>query len=316
MTYSVVPVSNITDIPVAISNFAVGRGWSSSGGGVITNPVSGQTYTVTAGSGLVTAAATGTAVVAAAKRPFVGPDVIGVGYEPTQVHLFGNNSPYASPDSEPYIVCVIEFEYNRYRHFYFGGIVKAGGYTHGDLFSCNNHSEFFSSVTSLNFESSRQRNLFRGFCNGTRQGGAAKITHVNNANTWREFSGPISTCPGFQTVMDGTEIYGGNCDGINDGRVYRGSVNFGSAQLLVPVSLYMSKGNLGVNYRFIPVGHVSGARLVDMFNLTPGQQCLIGGTAWRVFPEFRKSTARTVSKVGTDHWSEETSHFCGLAYKE
>jgi hypothetical protein len=316
MTYTIEPVSNITEIPALISDFAVARGWSSSGDGIITHPLTGRTYTITAGSRLVTVACTGTSITAVAKMPYVGAGSP-VEYDPTQVHIFGNNSPYDSPDTEPFIAFVVECGYNRYRHFYIGSIVKAGNYTDGDLFSCNNHSEYFTSVSTLDITSSRQRYMFRGYCNATRAGGGARIVHAANATTWRDFAGPIDGGDPFEETMDGTEVYGGNMDGVNDGRVYRGSVNFGAAQLLVPVSLYVSKGDLGADYRFIPVGHASGVRLVDMVNLTPGQQCMIGGDAWRVFPEFRKSTARTVSKVTSpDHWSEETSYYLGLAYRE
>lgn len=317
MTYTVFPVSDITEIPALISTFAVSRGWSSSGSGVITNPVTGRVYTITAGSRLVTVACSGTSITATAKMPFVGPASPGVAYDPTQIHVFGNNSPYSAPDTQPFIAFVVECGYNRYRHFYIGGIVKAGAYTDGDLFSCNNMSEYLSLASSVDIANSKQRYMFRGHCDATRDGGGARIVHADNPVSWRDFSGPVDTgFNGFETQMDGTEIYGGNMDGVNDGRVYRGAINFAAAQLLVPVNLYVSKGDLGVDYRFIPVGHASGIRLVNMDSLTPGQQCVIGLNHWRVFPEFRKSSSRTATRIGGDHWSEETSYNLGLAYRE
>lgn len=318
MTYSVVAVASVTDIPAAISTFAVARGWSSSGAGVITNPVTGRTYTITADSGTntVTIAASGTGITAGTKMPYLG-TVTPVALTPTQLHLFGNNAAYVSPDTEPFIACVIECGFNHYRHLYMGGIVKAGAFTDGDLFSSNNFSEYFTSVSSVDINSSKHRTLFRGYCNAARAGGGALITHADNATPWRDFAGPIDSFPGFEEFMDGTEIYGGNMDGVNDGRVFRGHINFGSAQLLVPVSLYVSKGNDGADYRFVPVGHASGVRLVDMKDLTPGQQCLIASTAWRVFPEFSKASGRTATKSSSGAWwQSETSQYLGLAYRE
>lgn len=323
MTYLVQSVAAISDIPANIVAFAVARGWTSGGAGNIVNPVTGQSYTITtSGSATLSIAAAGTGIVAALRVPYLlgtypASPVISL---PSQIHLFGNNAAYVAPDSEPYISCVIECGYNQYRHIYIGSIVKAGDFTNGDLFSTNNFVEQTTGSAELNvsYISTRNRFLFGAYNTNAKAGGGARISHASNAVPWRDFvvSTTFNGVGDVGPLLDGTDIFGGNRDGCNDGFVYRGHSDYGAAQILTPVNLYCSKADLDANYRIVPLGHASGVRLVDMKNLSPGQQITIGATTWRVFPEFTKSASQVFSHALNIFWAAETSNNLGLAYRE
>jgi hypothetical protein len=321
MTYSIQSVSALSDIPAAVVAFAVARGWGSGGAANIVHPITGQSYTMSISGDRFTISASG-GKDATFRLPYTlgtypsGP-VVSL---PSQLHMFGNNSPYTSPDSEPYLAFVVECGYNLYRHFYVGSLVRAGDYTDGDLLACNNFYEGESSfLTSVSYLYEGHRFLFGGYSSNAQNGGGAKITHVDNPITWREFDCPMdggSSANYTENQLDGSEIFGGNRDGTNDGFVYRGHADYGAAQILIPVNLYVSKGDLGLNYRIIPVGHASGVRLVDMKNLSPGQQVSIGSDDWRVFPEFSKSATTTITRSSGAWWPAESSYNLGLAYRE
>lgn len=320
MTYAVQAVATVGDVVTSIVAFAVARGWTSGGAGNIVNPVTGQSYDLTTGTNTLTVTATGSGVSASFRLPYLlgvytATPIVSL---PSQVHLFGNNSPYSAPDSVPYISCVVECGYNQYRHIYIGSIVRAGDYTNGDVFSTNNFYEAGSGTpTSVSYSYTGHRYLFGAHTANAKAGGGAKITHVDNADTWREFSCLLET-----STLDaperflGTEVFGGNNDGTNDGFLYRAHAEYGAAQILVPINLYVSKASLGSDYRIRPVGHVSGARLVDMQNLAPGQQISIGSDNWRVFPEFTKSATLTITRASGQWWPAESSYNLGLAYRE
>lgn len=323
MTYLVQAVAAISDIPANIVAFAVARGWTSGGAGNIVNPSTGQSFTITTtGLATLSIAAAGTAIIASLRVPYLAgvypaSPVISL---PSQIHMFGNNSPYTSPDSQPYISCIIECGYNQYRHIYIGSIVRAGDYTNGDLFSVNNFYEQLSgsAESNVSYLNTINRFLFGAYTINAKAGGGARISHADNPITWRDFV-CLTTLQGNNDVgptLDGTEIFGGNRDGCNDGLVYRGHADYGAAQVLTPVNLYASKADLDANYRIIPLGHASGVRLVDMKNLSPGQQITIGADSWRVFPEFSKSASLTFSHALNVFWAAETSYNLGLAYRE
>lgn len=322
MTYTVQSVAALSDIPAAISTFSTARGWASGGAGNIVHPITGQSYNITTSGNFLTVTAVGSGLTSVFRLPYLNgaypsSPVVSL---PSQVHLLGNNSPYVSPDSEPYIACIVECGYNQYRHIYIGSLVKAGAFTDGDLFSTNNFYEAENAtITSILYNGDRNRFLFGGYTQNNRPGGGAKISHASNLVTWRDFVLPLDGAGSTnhsEFKMDGTEIFGGNGDGTNDGFVYRGHADYGAAQVLVPANLYVSKGNLGAAFRFIPVGHASGVRLIDLKNLSPGQQVTIGSDQWRVFPEFTKSALTSISRASGVWFPQESSHNLGLAYKE
>lgn len=323
MTYTVTTVAGVADIPKAITDFAALRGWTTTADSV-TNPVTGLKTTITTlNTDEVFLTPTG-GPKSRTRMPWLNgsyqsPDIS----IPTRVHLFGNNSPYAAPDSEPFIACVVECGFNQYRHLYIGGLVKAGAYTDGDVVAANTFNPYHNEYL---YHHHGNKLLFRAYTNvyGNEPGGV-KVTHAGNPTyPWRTFKSAVDgSGNGRMTSMTGEEVFGGNGDGVNDGEVFHGHADYAAGQVLVPVNLYCPNGNDGVDYRIRPLGHVSGARLVDMKNLEPGQQITISSDAWRVFPELSKRVEKSAPFPGTAgtstvpyYWPFETSYNYGLAYRE
>lgn len=327
MTYSLQAVTSWQDVVDEIEAFAAARGWTTTGGSgsaaTLENPSTGTVTTITAATETFTASVSG-GVSARCRRPWLNGTYPGspVPVNPVQVHLFGNNSPYAAPDTEPFIAAVVGFGFNNYRHIYIGTMVAAGNYTDGDVISINDFSQTY---TDLDPHKVYQKYLFRGYHVHADTGydGGVKITHADNANTWRNFrANGVSThssVPDAYPSLDGTEVFGGNGDGINDGLVYRSQADYAAGQLMVPVSLYCSDGDDDADYRIRPLGHVSGVRFVHMANLSPEEQFSISADDWRAFPEFSKRSDELMdwSEIGTTtYWPYEYSWMFGLAYRE
>jgi len=326
MTYSLQAVASWQDVVDQIETFAAARGWTTSGGSGsaanLTNPSTGTVTVVTAGGSSLSLSADGGAMTCDNRSPWLNGTYPGspVVLNPVQVHLFGNNSPYSAPDTEPFLTAVVGFGYNSYRHIYIGTMVAAGNYTNGDVISCNDFSRSYTDLYPLNALS---RYLFNAYQSHPGAGhGGVKITHADNANTWRTFRTPSASSNSFPdnyNILYGTEVFGGNGDGINDGLTYRAHADYAAGQLLVPVNLYCPDGADGVDYRIRSLGHVSGARLVDMDGLEPEQQISISADNWRVFPEFSKRSDAFLdwSEIGTTtYWPYELSGMFGLAYRE
>jgi hypothetical protein len=321
MTYSLQAVTSWQDVVDEIITFAAARGWTTTGGsgssGTVENPSTGLVTTLTASSDTITASPAG-GIEARARSPYLDGTYPGspVIVNPVQCHLFGNNSPYAAPDSEPYIAVVVGFGYNSYRHIYIGTMVPAGNYTDGDVISINNFSLQGSSPGDIYPYGQKNKYLFGANNNhedGATYAGGVKISHADNATTWRSFRSPSISSAALENLT-GSEAFGGNNDDINDGRVYRAHADYASGQLMVPVNLYCSDGDDGENYRIRPLGHVSGARLIDMENVDPEQEFSISSDDWKAFPEFSKRSDAFVDWPGTAYFPNELSGYYGLAY--
>lgn len=323
MTYSVQAVTSWSDVVSEIVSFASARGWST-GSGTITNPVTGLVTTLTASTEYLTIAPSG-GIQSRCRRPWLNGTYPGSpsAVNPVQVHLFGNNSPYSAPDTEPYIAAVVGFGFNNYRHIYIGTLVAAGSYTDGDVVTCNDFSQtYVADLYPVNVRSRYLFNAYQAHVDGATYSGGAKITHADNATTWRTFRIPGASGANFDdkfTTLDGTDIFGGNGDGVHDGFVYRAHADFAAGAILVPVNLYCSKGNDGAAYRIRPLGHVAGVRLIDMDGVAAEQQLSISSDDWRVFPEFSKRADAFMDwseMAGTTYWPYEFSGNFGLAYRE
>ena len=150
--YSTQTATDIEDIPALIRAFAADRGWTVNGD-AITRPGGGIAWTISAEKqsfgyhiirvyqdGLTGSAERHTFTCLPRLRGTSGnPQVL----TPSKVHLFGNEDPFDGPDSEPFIVCVIECGYNHYRHVYIGGVVKFGDFTGGDCICMNFVNQYY-----------------------------------------------------------------------------------------------------------------------------------------------------------------------------
>lgn len=327
MTYSLQAVASWQDVVDEIETFAAARGWTTTGGSgaaaTIENPSTTLVTTLTASTDYLTLSPA-SGVDSRCRKPWLNGTYPGTPSKvnPVQVHLFGNNSPYSAPDTEPFIAAVVGFGFNNYRHIYIGTLVAAGNYTDGDVVTCNDFSQTYTDLYPVNARSRYLFNAYNAHSDGATYAGGAKITHADNSTTWRAFlAAGVSTS--FLTKnwnsLDGTEVFGGNADGFNDGMVHRAHADFAAGQLLVPVNLYCSDGDDGTNYRIRPLGHVSGARLIDMDGMDPEEQFSISADDWRAFPEFSKRSDAFMdwSEIGTTtYWPYEFSGMFGLAYRE
>ena len=333
--YSTQTATDIEDIPALIRAFAADRGWTVNGD-AITRPGGGIAWTISAEKqsfgyhiirvyqdGLTGSAERHTFTCLPRLRGTSGnPQVL----TPSKVHLFGNEDPFDGPDSEPFIVCVIECGYNHYRHVYIGGVVKFGDFTGGDCICMNFVNQYYSGGSPKNSWSSDWSKFMFSAKHSANSGsyappvgdraGGVLIDHADNARPWRWFDGPYGAS-GSLELLNGSEVFGGHSDGVNDGLVYRGTSDYAGANILVPVNLYCSDGDYDEDYRIRPVGMVSGARLINMDGLDPGSSIQVGNRNWRVFPEFRKTLVTSYGILpGNAYWEDETSYLLGLAYPE
>lgn len=336
MAYAVNVITDIDQIPAELAAFASARGWTVVGT-TITRPGGGLSFEITTAKYLpadppvskqqliITDTATPTQRAWTSLPQLDGTDLDNpVILTPTKIHMFGNDTPY---DPAPYIAFVIECGYNHYRHGYIGNMVKYGSYTGGEVISLNYFSQgFIGPDGSITFDSLDHRYGFSARNNaGAGTGpvgldsGGANIVHVDNINTWRKFDGP--TTPIALNDLLGDELFGGNQDTVNSGLVRRGFSDFAGAGVLVTPLLFCSNGADGVDYRIRPLGFPAGVRLINMQDISPGDQIAVGTRQWRCFPEFQKNDATTVYRGGAGTstgfwWEDETSYLVGLAYPE
>lgn len=327
MAYTIDSISSVTDIPGRIAAFAAARGWVVSGT-IITNPSTGTQIQLTGtevdatyhefGAYIVGYQGTREVKTTSPRLGGVYPTGIQVSAV-TALHLLGNDAPYNAPDSEPYIVAVAEYGYNLYRHLYIGSVVKLGNYTGGDCISAN-RMDNLNNRGGQYFSDGRSRFMFSAMHHDFDYPcGGVVIEHADNPNTFRNFRIPtinISNRSDNFTRLDGTEVIGGHKDGYNDHLLFQSLTSYAAGQILTPINLMATVGDQGNDNRLRPVGHVPGARLIRLDNLEPGEQILVGGENWRVFPEFVRTLVEQVP-FNTDLNAEiETSYLLGLAYRE
>jgi len=327
MAYTIDSINSVTDIPGRIAAFAATRGWAVSGT-IITNPSTGtevQLYGAEVDAayhefGAYAVGFQGTREVrTASPRLDSVPTSAILARTVTALHLFGNDAPYTGPDSEPYIIAVVEYGYNLYRHLYIGSVVKLGDYTGGDCLSANRWNNH-TNRGGQDFTDGRARFMFSAVhFDTTYPSGGVVVEHADNPNTFRKFQTAgyhgSSQQANFE-YLNGTEVIGGHKDGYNDPLLYQSKTSYAAGQILVPINLLAPVSSQGPDNRLRPIGHVPGARLVRLDNLEPGEQILVGGEHWRVFPEFTRSLSTTIPVNSDLNAVGENSHLLGLAYRE
>ena len=145
-----------------------------------------------------------------------------------------------------------------------------------------------------------------------RQSGGVHAVHANNANSWRR---SFAAAHDLIEFLD-TEVYGGFKDDINDGFVAFGISPFAGSSILTPINLYAPR-NPGVGVGFAPMGRPAGVRMVNMRDLNPGSQIVVGAVNWRVFPAFSKNASVNPGNPTAGNYPTfESSHYVGYAYPE
>lgn len=342
--YEVHSISAITDVPALVGTFAALLGFetdlstptqpiirrpqggdSNSGSNSafeasdaipfrVTASVAGSTHTLTV-AGYQDDAESNSAINAlqVGSAVFASP-VVGAGSPavvlPTQVHLIGALTP------EPYIGIIVEYGTNLYRHMYIGNMEKIGDYQGGEVISCTDGPGNASSTRT--YYSMNMKYLFSGRQNrrAAAESGGVHVDHADNAYSWRFFAASTATNSTPLLSFPVNSVIGGFNDAINDGYLARGRSPFANQQMLVPINLY-NPDNLVGDVEFVPIGKPAGIRMVNMQDLEPGQEIVVGGMLWRVFPSHSRrfeSTMPESTDVGSNPPEFETSLWVGYAY--
>lgn len=236
---------------------------------------------------------------------------------PTQIHLFGALMP------APYIAIVIEFGYNQYRHLYLGHMVKASGYTGGEVISGQSIGTGNSTSSDLNSDPARfyasTCDLFSGSqsLNSTHCGGV-RIVHANNATAWRSFYKNSTWSAAFETTVASqiaSLVIGGYQDPVNYGYAAAGRAPYSAQMTLTPVNLYIGQLVSGFS-RFQFVGYPPGIRMALLDGVDPGAEINVGSDVWKVFPALRKTSSGAMpTGAVSPYWPQaETSAYRGYAY--
>jgi len=311
LAYQESSITSLSQIPALVATFAATNGWtvtgvSSSpvltraGGGIsfqLAASVSGADHTLTWTQGgenarIISPRLNGTSGTPATSIP-------------SKVHLFADDSP------EPFMAIVVEYGFNSYRHLYLGNMVKAGGYTGGEVVGSANMGAS-NSIYAYPMSYRNAHYLFGGMRDDIatyNMKGGVNAVHAGNPTSWRRFYGPQWP---FYNQNDSSYAVGGFKDDVNDGYLARGKSPFAGVQILTPLNLYASIPTSDDTV-FAPLGHPAGVRMVNMADLEPGGEFVIGSQTWKVFPAFAKGDA-TVLKSTSGWGVAETSFNVGYAY--
>lgn len=331
MPYQQVPVTNITDIPAAISAFALANGWAVNNANpaqpIFSHPSKpgSMTFRVRAlvsgvnnqNRDIVISDATG--LLATNSAVMRSPKLAGsannpVVPNPNSLQMFTGLFP------EPFIAVAVSFGANLYRHIYFGFMDRIGTYTGGEVMSATaGSSAVINSPVSYT-----ATNMFKHLFGGRRvtaivaksESGGVRVVHAGNPTPWRVFSSPSTISTPFSSFI-GDEAIGGFGDGYNDVMVARAQSSYAGAVVLVPCNILTSRVITG-DVRFRPIGNPSGVRLVNMRDLAEGQQITIASEVYRVYPAVSKRSELVMpaTALGGNYREFESTFQLGYAYRE
>jgi hypothetical protein len=293
MAYQVTNITALTQIPAIVATFAAARGWTVAGSVYTHESIPGALpMTLSASTTEVSWSGSGTP-----RAIFTSPNLFPANPTPQKLHLFG---------TQDYLAIVVEFSLNTYRHLYFGYLDKIGTFTGGECLGATSPQSSTSSRQV--FSETVHQFLFNGI--QTRRvaadSGGVRIVHPNNAIPWRFFRS--------SSLAD--YAVGGFSDGLNDQEVASGFAPQLGKVVLSPINLYCPK--LPGSDTLAPVGAPQGVRHVNMRDIVPGAQVLVGGTNYRVFPAFSKRVELIPgTPTPTPNFPTfETSYYLGYAYRE
>lgn len=319
--YQTNSITSVLEIPSLIGAFADSVGWSTDlsvpDQPIVTHPTLGGAvnFRCTASIGgtnnqdhVVQWAAVSDAAITSSAR-IASPKLNGSSTAlpnvplPTALHLFGDVT------GEPYLAAVVRYAGGFYRHLYFGYMNKVGNYAGGEVISGS--TPFAAYVSSMHYANSQHAYLFSGYQKmfSDAQCGGVRVAHLDNPTTWRRFKTPASSPQTIDSLQE--NVLGGFRDSINTTYLQAGLSNHANATVLVPIHLYVNRAS----GRISPIGHPEGVRLVRMDNILPEQSVSVGGSTWKVFPQFFRSFS-TATVDGTFYMADETSYLIGLAYPE
>jgi hypothetical protein len=313
-------VTGLAEVPALIASFAQTLGWTVSGN-TITRPGGGLpisvVYTTAANEeqNLIAQITVGGVLRQAITRnPRLGPGGTSAlptnVLQPNKIHLFGNTTP------EPWIGCVIDYGFNRYRHLYIGNMVKQGSYGGGECVSTVNALHGFRLNTALQVHFSEHKYLFNSWNNmfTADDSGGVHIDHADNTSPWR-MNRTANVNVFANTSMTDNMVIGGYGDSINDSLLARARNTYAGAALLIPINLFATRLS-GADVLFSPIGHPAGVRMVNVEDIQPFTLISVGNVSWRVFPAISRRI-ETLFNNGTGGWIiDETSFNIGYAYPQ
>lgn len=324
-------ITSLSEIPSLVESFAAGAGWDVASGPVIRHPdyegsgPGGIAFSLTTASiglerdliwsssgGITTSRALIRAPILSARTSPFSAYVL----SPSRVFLISMLTP------EPYIAIVVEFGPNQYRHLYLGFMEKIGDYEGGEVISACN-SMIATSNSDLTWHT-RQGNMFLFEAHQSimarADAGGVHIAHADNSTPWRRFrTANVAEGDGIDgATFDGGEVIGGFGDSVNDHFVAKGKSAIAGASLLVPINLLATVKPSSDVSRLINIGHPAGVRMVNIENMEPFSEVVIGSETWRIFAAIRKSPLLTLARpvgAGNVYRAEETSYNLGYAYR-
>jgi hypothetical protein len=310
MAYQTQNITTLAAIVAHVATFAALQGWTVSGGNTFTHPSLGGAISAILSSPSATQLRFTPQEAGAPYAEIRSPTLNSGEQSPTKLHMFIAQTP------QPYIALVVEYGFNSYRHLYFGYAEKVGTYNGGEVVAASNHQRESNSNGKTRYDGMDHQYLCRGhqqrFLTG--QAGGVRVSHLNNATLWRQFDEDVDNLNLASEYLD-TTAFGGYGDGVNDGYVMHGQSPFLGANILIPIDLVAPRFP-GANPHMSPLGRPAGVRMVNMRDLEPGAQIVVGAQNWRVFSAHSKQSFDTpVYGVG-NYPITETSYYVGYAYPE
>lgn len=210
--------------------------------------------------------------------------------------------------SAGYVLCVLEYEAGRFRHFGFGDVLEnkignwqGGGWVGGHVWSTQ--SSNVSSPTGV-----QHSVLVDGICNTGEEiratvhaRGLAGMTAAQRFGVTENSSGDPSDTDEAGNLRVG--IHGGIRATTFDNAFQQFVPNPLSGVIqLTPALLFASQRG---TQNFQALGFVPGVRMAQIRNFVPGQEVVVGSDTWKFYP--------VVSKADVGAGNEESNNM-GLAY--
>lgn len=207
------------------------------------------------------------------------------------LHLFASDTDAKSGNSAPHVYCVLEYAPGKYRHFAFGNIDKFGDWTGGEFVAGHEWSD--TSVDESNPTSANHTVLLDAFHNDS-DGDAATI-HMeglpgqNAASKWGQVGNDNS--PANDRAGNPRDRVQGGCRGSLYTYVFGRFVPSALTGFFsnMPIPVWYRRDSSGSNRRVYLLGHMPNVRMVQLRNLSPGEEITIGSLTYKVFPVTAKS---------------------------
>lgn len=204
-----------------------------------------------------------------------------------------------------YVHVIIEFSAGQYRHFSFGLIDKRGTWT-GGSYAVAHHWDNSASNNDAPLDT---RHTFLWEARHTFTNGEPGTLHVedlpgqNASSQWGIFW--AGTAPGNDSNSNPrVNIVGGVRDGPNTIFTFFGAADSNGFVPLVEIPLFYRNLSPSPDEWYL-LGYAPGVRLVNMRNLSPAEEIVIGSNTWKIFPWVRKRFQQD---------NNEESHNHGIAY--